>query len=183
VTRYIVLLRGINLGNTRKVPMRELRGLLRAIGFDDARTYIQSGNVLLSSDLPPDAVAARVRSAVEERFGFDVPVLVRSLEEMARVVASDPIPGAAADPPRYYLIFLDGDPAPGALAAIDPGAVAPDRFGVGDRVIYAWYRNGLHVSRLAPMLTDGRLGVAATARNWNTVTRLLELVAGGADDP
>jgi uncharacterized protein (DUF1697 family) len=181
MTAWIALLRGINVGGNRRVPMADLRAALEAIGLDDVRTYIVSGNVLfLSRRTEPAALRAEIEAAIEARFGFPVAVVLRTATEMRAVLASDPIAeGSAADPAHRYAVFLSEDPAPERLAGIDPLAVAPDVFVTGDRVIHAWYRNGLQASRLAGLLTDRGLGVTATARNWNTVRALVEL-AGDA---
>jgi len=181
MTTWIALLRGINVGGNRRVPMAELRAALEAIGLDDVRTYIVSGNVVFRSRRS-DAVALtqEIEAAIERRFGFPVAVVLRTASEMRQVVDRDPLPdGSAADPAHRYAIFLSADPAPGRLAAIDARAVDPDVFVAGDRVIHAWYRGGLQASKLAGHLTDRGLGVTATARNWNTVCKLVELAGDG----
>ncbi len=158
--------------------MAELRDLLVGLGHADARTWIVSGNAWFTSDRDDgDAIAAEIEDALEARFGFAVAVLLRRLGELQAVIAANAIPDGTADPTHFYAVFLSADPEPGRLAAIDPDAVAPDRYAAGDRVIYAWYRNGLQTSKLAGQLTDRGLGVTATARNWNTVTKLVELAA------
>ena len=178
MTTWIALLRGINVGGNRRVPMAELRRALEGIGLDDVRTYIVSGNVLFqSSRQDPVALAREIELAIETAFGFPVAVVLRDAAELRAVIAADPFPdGSATDPTRRYAIFLSADPDPRRLAAIDRDAVAPDVFAAGDRVIHAWYRNGLQASKLAGQLTDRGLGVTATARNWNTVRKLVELV-------
>ncbi len=179
MTTWIALLRGINIASNRRVPMPELRDLLVGLGHADARTWIVSGNAWFTSDRPDGAaIAAEIEGAIEARFRFPVAVVLRRLDELEAVVAANPISDGTADPSHFYAVFLSADPEPRRLAAIDPAAVAPDRFAAGDRVIYAWYRGGLQSSKLAALLTDRGLGVTATARNWNTVTKLLELAGG-----
>jgi uncharacterized protein (DUF1697 family) len=159
--------------------MPVFRQLLVDLGFAEARTWIVSGNAWFTSPRRGgDAIAREIERALEDRFGFAVAVIVRSLEELDAVVAANPFPEAAADPRRFYAVLLSADPAPERLRAIDQAAVAPDLFAAGDRVIYAWYRNGLGASKLAGQLTDRGLGVVATARNWNTITKLAELARG-----
>ena len=179
VTSYIALLRGINLGSTRKIAMPELRDLLHSLGYADARTYIQSGNILLASDQSPRELATRLERAIEERFKLRVPVLVRTADDLAEVVARNPLPERTAVPARFYVVFLDRAPRRDRIDAIGAADLERDQVAFGNRVIYAWYRDGLRASRLAPAIADNRLGVTTTARNWNTVTRLLDL-AGGA---
>lgn len=177
MTTWIALLRGINVGGNRRVPMADLRAALEAIGLADVRTWIVSGNVVFGSKRTErNALRADIEAAIEKRFGFAVAVVLRTAAEMQAVLAADPLPeGSAADPAHRYAIFLSADPQPERLAAIDPAAVAPDLFVAGDRVIHAWYKGGLQASKLAGQLTDRGLGVTATARNWNTVRKLVEL--------
>jgi uncharacterized protein (DUF1697 family) len=177
MTTWIALLRGINVGGNRRVPMADLRAALEAIGLEDVRTYIVSGNVVFRSRRSDSAALTReIEAAIEARFGFAVAVVLRTAAEARAVLDGDPLPeGSAADPAHRYAIFLSADPEPARLAAIDPAAVEPDVFVAGDRVIHAWYRNGLQASKLAGQLTDRGLGVTATARNWNTVRKLVEL--------
>jgi uncharacterized protein (DUF1697 family) len=179
MTTWIALLRGINVGGNRRVPMADLRAALQALGLGDVRTYIVSGNVVFRSR-HSDAKALRreIEAAIEQRFGFPVAVVLRSAAEMRATLAADPIPdGSATDPAHRYAIFLSEDPAPERLSAIDPAVVAPDVFVAGDGVIHAWYKGGLQASKLAGQLTDRGLGVTATARNWNTVRKLVELAS------
>jgi uncharacterized protein (DUF1697 family) len=179
VTTWIALLRGINVGGNRRVPMADLRAALEAIGLEEVRTYIVSGNVVFRSRRSDaEALTREIEAAIEAHFGFPVAVVLRTAAEMRAVVEGDPLPeGSAADPAHRYAIFLSADPAPERLAAIDREAVAPDEFVPGDRLIHAWYRGGLQASKLAGRLTDRGLGVTATARNWNTVRKLVELAA------
>ena len=178
---YTALLRGINLGATRKIAMPELRDLLRSLGYADARTYIQSGNIVLTSDQGARDLATRLEREIEERFKLRVPVLVRTHDELADVVAHNPLPEATDDPARFYVVFLDRDPPRERINAIRPVDVEPDQVAFGSRVIYAWYRDGLRASKLAPAISDTRLGVTTTARNWNTVTKLLDLTRNTRD--
>ncbi len=176
MTSYIALLRGINLGRNRKVGMADLREVARSIGHADARTWIQSGNLLFSSPRRnAEQLALELERVIADRLRIPVRVLVRSREELAEVVEKNPLPEAAADPSRFYAVFLERDPSPKVVAAIDPSDFEPDQVRFGHRVIYAWYRGGLRESKLAAALADARLGVTTTARNWNTTTRLVEL--------
>jgi uncharacterized protein (DUF1697 family) len=139
MTTWIALLRGVNVGGNRRVPMADLRLALEGIGLDDVRTYIVSGNVVFRSRRSDAAALTReIEAAIERRFGFPVAVVLRTAAEMRAVLAADPIPeGSASDPAHRYAVFLSTDPSPERLAAIDPTAVAPDVFVAGDRVIHA----------------------------------------------
>jgi len=183
MTTWIAFLRGVNIRSNRRVPMAELRDILIGLGHGDARTWIVTGNAWFSSDRKDAArlaadIEADIEAALERRFGFEVAVIVRSLEELEAIVAGNPFPDAVADPRRFYAVLLFADPKPERLASVDPAGFAPDVFAAGDRVIYAWYREGLQGSRLAGLLTDRGLGVTATARNWNTITKMVELGRG-----
>src|SRR5215204_1854020 len=106
MARQIVLLRGVNLRATRRIGMADLRELLESEGYEDVRTHLQSGNVLLSSTLSPRRLETAVQRSVEKRFGFDVRVLVRTRAELARVVERDPLRRVAKDGSRYLVSFL-----------------------------------------------------------------------------
>jgi uncharacterized protein (DUF1697 family) len=175
VTRHIVLSRGINLAGRNRIAMPELREALTRAGFDDVSTYLQSGNVVLSSDAPPDEVARACRREIADRFGFDIAVVVRSLNELAGVVKRNPLAGVAIDPKRYQVTFLDGELAPDIAGKLEALPFEGEEFVVDGREIYAWHPDGVGRSKLASFLVGRRLGVTGTARNWTTVTKLLEL--------
>ena len=176
MTTYIALLRGINLGPRNKIPMADLRELLGEIGHDNVRTHILSGNAIFTSrrrSIP--RLEAEIERAIRDRFKLNVRVLIRTADELATIVERNPLPEAASKGSRFFVLFLDQNPDHGRIKAIDPAAYTPEQFSVGDRVIYAWYKDGLTGSKLAGALSDKRLGVTATARNWTTTTKLLEL--------
>ena len=170
----IVLLRGINLGSRRRVGMADLRELLADDGYEDVRTHLQSGNVLLSSPL----AGARLEHALERQLadglGIEVDVLVRSRKQLAGVVARDPFGKVATNPSRYLVSFLRSKPSPKVVRELAAEDVAPEQFVIEGREVYAWHPGGVQQSKLNKLLAQ-RLGVTATARNWNTVTKLLEL--------
>ncbi|MDQ1439543.1 MAG: hypothetical protein QOK43_3172 [Acidimicrobiaceae bacterium] len=170
MTRYAALLRGINLPRYKRVSMAELRTLVEGLGHVDVKTVVQSGNVVFSTGRRGvHALAKELEHAIDSKLGLDVRVLVRSQSDLRKVIEANPMPEAAADPARFHVVFLSASPkAPG----LDPAAVAPDEFRFGAGVVYAWYRSGIQESKLAGLLTDKRLGVVATSRNWNTVNKL-----------
>ena len=172
----IVLLRGINLAGRRRVGMADLRELLAGHGYEDVRTHLQSGNVLLSSPL----AGARLEQALERQLadglGFEVDVLVRSRKQLADVVARDPLGKVAKNPSRYLVTFLRSKPPAKVVRELAAEDVAPEQFVIEGREVYAWHPDGVQRSKLNKLLAQ-RLDIAATARNWNTVTKLLELAA------
>jgi uncharacterized protein (DUF1697 family) len=156
--------------------MPELRTALGEAGFADVRTYVQSGNVVLTSRASPAKVGAQAEAVIAERFGFDVDVIVRTAEELAEVVARNPLAEVADNPKRYQVSFLDGDPDPGVVERIAGLAVDGERLVAIGREVYAWHPDGVARSKLwAKLAATGGLGVRATARNWTTVTTLLEM--------
>lgn len=175
MARHVALLRGINVGSHRRIAMADLRAILAAAGYRDVRTLLQSGNVLLASDAAPDTVARDVEQRILAGLGIDVAVVVRSAVELADVVARSPLARAEADPRRYQVNFLSAELGPAVadqLAAVD---VSPEQFVISGREIFAWHPEGIQHSAMAKLLTEQRLGVTLTARNWNTVTTLLAL--------
>ena len=171
----ILLLRGINLGPHKRVPMPELRALLTDAGFGDVRTYVASGNVVLSSDAEPALVAAESERLIADRFGFDVDVIVRTGDELAEVVARNPLADVAVNPKRYQVSFLEREPDAAALERIMALCAEPERLVAIGRELYAWHPDGIGRSKLWAKLAGNGLGVRATARNWTTVTTLLEM--------
>jgi uncharacterized protein (DUF1697 family) len=178
MTCHIALLRGINLGPHRRVGMSDLRDLLTSLGHRDVRTYLQSGNVLFTSDVPSEQLRRELEHGLATSLGIDAQVVMRTREELADVVARNPLGGVAVDPKRYQVSFLSAEPDPEAVREISAVDVAPERLVVSGRELYAWHPEGIQRSALARLLSERRLGVTATARNWSTVTKLLELAGG-----
>jgi uncharacterized protein (DUF1697 family) len=168
-------LRGINLGPARRVKMAELRDAVAGLGYGDVRTLGQSGNVLLTSDDAPDAVARALEAQIAARLGVESAVVVRTRDELAAVVGGDPLAGVATDPKRYQVTFLSAELAADVARELAEADVAPEQVVVKGREIYAWHPDGLQRSALARRLVDRRLGVVGTSRNWATVTKLLAL--------
>jgi uncharacterized protein (DUF1697 family) len=175
VPAQIVLLRGINIGPRNRIAMPELREALEEAGFEGVRTYVQSGNVVLSSKSTPAETARRVERLIRDRFGLEIAVVVRTRAELARVVKKNPLGKVARDPKRHQVSFLaerlDGETKQ-KLAAT---ALEQERVVFDGREIYAWHPAGVARSKLWAALAGKQLGVDATARNWTTVTKLLEL--------
>ena len=173
------LLRGVNVSGQRKVDMKALQNLFVDLGHEDVTTYIQSGNVVFTS---PSADPAAVGEAIEEgmagELGVDASALVRSRDELAAVVEANPFLGAGADPRTLYVTFFASQPDAGRLAEIEPAAFEPDRFHLAGREVYLHCPNGYGRTKLNNAFWGRRGGVAATTRNWNTVTKLLELAGG-----
>jgi uncharacterized protein (DUF1697 family) len=178
VARQIVFLRGINLASRRRVAMGDLRELLESEGYEDVRTHLQSGNVVLSSALSPRKLEAALERLLRKRFGFEVRVLVRARAELKGVVEHDPLGDVATSGSRYLVTFLSKKLPAKIARELEAADVAPEQVVVMGREIYSWHPHGQQQSRLRKLLRDDLLGVTSTARNWNTVTKLLELAGG-----
>ncbi len=173
--RYVVLLRAVNVGG-RKVPMADFAAMLRSLGHEEVRTYIQSGNAVFTSeraDIP--AMEDEIEQEIKRGLGVPTVAFIRSPDELERIVAGNPF---GPDAPRLHVSFLSGQPSESDLARLDPAQFEPDAFALGDRALYLIYPNGVHVSKLTNSLIERRLGLQATARNWNTVNKLLSLARG-----
>lgn len=176
MARQIALLRGINVGGHKSVPMARLRELLEELGYEDARTYVQSGNVVFTApDRSAAKLARRLEEALASTFGFEVPVVIRSRDELADVVAANPLGDIATDPKRYHVFFLASEVDPERVADIDLADYEPETFRLRGRELYVWTPDGMHSARLTRALSEKRLGVPMTARNWRTVEKLLAM--------
>jgi uncharacterized protein (DUF1697 family) len=173
-TTQVALLRGINVGRNKRIAMADLLELMHGLGYEDVRTHLQSGNVIYTSPAPPNEAAAAIEGQIGSKLGLTVKIIVRTRDELAQAIAANPLGECVGEPAKLLVTFLSMTPAPDALAAIDPAEFEPELFRVGGREIYSFHPNGLNQSRLSPALAKCLEG-AWTARNWNTVSRLLEL--------
>jgi uncharacterized protein (DUF1697 family) len=179
MARLVALLRGINVGGRKKVPMARLREVLEAAGFEDVKTYVQSGNVVLSAPRrSPAKIGREIEAAIEAEFGFDVAVVMRTRDELAALVEDDPLGDVATNPTYRVVVFLAEKLDRSRLADVEPDAFAPEAFELRDREIVMWAPEGQRDSRIVKTLTEKRTGVVGTARNWRTVEKLLAM----ADD-
>ncbi len=175
---YAALLRGINVGGSRKVPMAELRAVLEGLGHGGVQTYLQSGNAVFSSARQdPAALARELEAAIEAHFGFRVPCLVLDGAYLRAVAEACPFPAAELEGRQLHATFCSEQPGPERFAALDAAAYLPEEYRVGDRVVYLYAPNGLGRSKLAEALARPAVvkGIDATTRNWNTVAKLVEL--------
>ncbi len=176
LTRQVALLRGINVGGHKRVPMPDLRALAEELGHEEVATHVQSGNLVSTVPDRPEAEAVReLEEAIAERFGFAVPVVLRTRDELAAVVAANPLADVATEPKRHHVLFLADAVDPGRLEALAAADHAPDVVVAEGRELHLWTPDGIRDSKLARKLTDARLGTTVTARNWRTVEALLAL--------
>ena len=158
--------------------MPAFREALAEAGFGDVETYVQSGNAVVSSRASADAVARKVKRLISDRFGLEIAVVVRTRDELAQVVKHNPLGKVAKDPKRYQVSFLDREPGRETVRKLEALAEGDEQLVADGRELYAWHPDGVARSKLWAALAGRGLGVTATARNWTTVTKLLEL----ADD-
>jgi len=176
VARYVALLRGVNLAGKNKVPMPELRALFESLGHTEVSTYIQSGNVLLTSVRPLKPKS--LETALHDQFGFLVAVMLRTPQELERVVASNPFKGA--DTSKLHVGFMAGEPSRQVVDNLDRDRFKPEEFVVQGHDLYLHLPNGVGRTKL-PAYLDRQLKIPFTIRNWNTVMKLLELIRKGTD--
>jgi uncharacterized protein (DUF1697 family) len=176
--RQIVLLRGINLGRNRRIAMADLRALFADAGYEDVASYVQSGNIVLSSRSRPAELERQASRLISERFGFEVSVVVRTRAELARVVEHDPLGDVADNPKRYQVCFLSDELDAATATRLRELAADSEAVAIQGREVYAWHPDGVARSKLWNTLAGKGLGVTATARNWTTVQALLALAVG-----
>ncbi len=173
MARYVALLRGINLGSRNKIAMPALRGVFEGLGHEDVKTYIQSGNVVFTADAKdPTRLAAEIEERVRGDLGVTASVLLRTGDELDAVVAANPFVGRKADASKLHVTFLTVAPAKDQVAELGrPPGEAAEMSLVG-REVFLYCPEGYGCTKLNNAFIEKRLGVAATTRNWKTVTTL-----------
>ena len=174
---WVLLLRGINVGGHHKLPMKSLAAILENAGCDQVRTYIQSGNVAFRADIEmPAAFVDEISGAIEEEHGFRPAVHLLTAEELKTAVDANPYPEAVNEPKTLHVSFLAGSPEAEGIRRAEKLLSATERFTVTGNCFYLHAPDGIARSKFAASAHNA-LGVSATSRNWNTVTKLVELVA------
>ena len=173
--RQIALLRGINLGARNRVSMPELRELLTGLGHEDVRTLLQSGNVVLTSDETGEPLEQALEKAIAGELGVESRVVVRTARELAGVVERDPFAGVADDPKRYQVSFLSAKPKAAVVRALEAADVAPEQVVVAGARSTPGTPTASSARRWRSCSPTASSASTATARNWNTVMKLLEL--------
>lgn len=172
---WIALFRGINVGGRNSLPMAALRELLASLGCEGVRSYIQSGNVVLTARGERSELVAAIRDAVHAEFGFRPELVLLEAGEFEGIEQRNPFPDAVAEPRQLHTWFLESVPADPDLDRLASLAAAGERFELCEREFFLHAPGGIGRSKLAAKV-ESCLGVAGTARNWRTVTRVLELV-------
>ena len=174
--RFVALLRGINVGKAKRVPMAELRRAAHLPGYRNVRTLLNSGNAVFDSTARSAAAqATRIRAAIAERMNLEVPVIVKSAEDIAAACAENTLLPKATDHARLLAAFAGREEDLRALEALAPLVKPPERFLVGKHAAYLWCPHGILESRVTEALL-GKVGRAATTRNWATVMKISALL-------
>jgi len=179
--RFVALLRGVNVGKAKRVPMAEFRALLATLGYSDVQTLLNSGNAVFSSTgRSTTAHAKRIRAAIAATLDVDVPVIVKSAAEMAAIVSGNGLASIVTNPSRLLVAFTGDAETLTGLAALEPLIKAPERLLLGKHALYFWCPDGIHESPAANALL-GKLGRAATTRNWATVAKIVGMLQRDGD--
>jgi uncharacterized protein (DUF1697 family) len=173
----ISLLRGVNLGPHRRIRMEDLRAVYESLKLRDVRTYVQSGNVVFTTaERDLRRLTGRLEQAIERRFGFHSDVIARTTSELRQVVARNPFATRRGiEPAKLVVTFLAADPGEPARGLVRAIETAPEELHIDGRELYVYFPNGQGRSKFPAAAVDKALSVSGTARNWNTVTKLLEI--------
>lgn len=176
---FVSLLRGINVSGKNRIPMADLRALYEQHGHTDVVTYVQSGNVVSRvGTRSAHAVEESLAAAIAADLGLEVAVLVRTPAELGRVLARNPFVAEGADPTKLHVTFLATEPPRATATALDGAQFEPDRFRVQGREVYVSCPGGYGRTKINNTWFERKLGVSATTRNWNTLSRLVALAGG-----
>ncbi|CRK82367.1 DUF1697 domain-containing protein [Neobacillus massiliamazoniensis] len=171
MTIYIALLRGINVGGHHKIKMAELKSLLESMGLQKVKTYIQSGNVLFESEETAESLTLRLEEAIKEKFGFPVPVVLRSSEEYEKVITDCPYRmDGLQEGESIQIAFLAGLPSQEGIERVSAYRSEMEDFQIIGKDVYLFFRQSIRDSKIAQHLS--KIGAPATIRNWNTVMKL-----------
>lgn len=167
---YIVLFRGINVGGKNILPMKDLKDTLTRVGFEAIKSYIQSGNLILqSAEIKASKIAQQICLAVEKNFSFSPTVLVLDIRGLQKAINNNPF--STEDGKRLHFYFMDSKPKNPDLKVIAELKIESEQYELKDNVFYLFAPQGIGRSKLAARI-ERAMGVPATARNWNTVSKL-----------
>ena len=181
---YLSMLRGINVSGQKLIKMTDLQRLYEALGFTGVQTYIQSGNVVFGAHADPKEVTQHLEQGIRERFGFEVPMVIRTWNQLRATLENNPfLSDDSVDPNRSYVAFLTNRPAPELSRKLATFSCEPDRFVIREEEIYFYCPVAYGHSKLSNNFFENQLKVVATTRNWKTVNelakRLQNYSAGG----
>jgi uncharacterized protein (DUF1697 family) len=172
MTVYIALIRGINVGGNKLLKMADVKAAFEKLGLQNVRTHLQSGNVVFQTDAKD---RAKLGKALEGALGVEAKIMLRTAAELRKAIAANPLPDATSQPSRFIVAFLSAKPTAAAMKALRDGYSGPETMELHGAELYIQYGDDMGRSKLNNALLERKLGVSATSRNWNTVTRLLEM--------
>ncbi len=178
----ISFLRGVNMTGHNKIRMPDLTGLYYDIGLVDPVTYIQSGNVVFGNpqDLLPGKVATLIENGIRDKFGYTVPALIRTSEELKEILLGNPFSDLEGfDPKRLAVIFLYDTPSSKQIERVKNVDYPPDKFKIRGKEIYIYCPDGFGKTKLYTNFFETRMKVIGTARNWNTINTVYEMACSG----
>lgn len=173
----ISMLRGVNLGGHNKIKMDALRALYESLNFEDPRTFIQSGNVIFrTKEKAAPALAKKIQNAIERKFGFRPEVILRTTEELRKAIAETPFsPSRNLEPGRILVTFLATEPGAEAHTTLGTLKSYPEELHLRGRELYIYFPNGAGKSKLPWSKVEKLVQTTGTARNWNSVTKMLAM--------
>jgi len=176
---YIAFLRGINVAGQKKVPMAALREILVDAGLNEVKTYIQSGNVVFESKIKSASKLQQlIQKAIEDNFGFKVPTLVKSVNEIEEIIAANPFDSAEyLENNRSYFVLLFESPLKEHILSFETMNYPNEEFHISNNCVYLLCKNGYGNAKLSNNLIERKLKITATARNYRTMQKLLELAS------
>ncbi len=175
---YIALLRGINVGGKNRIPMKELEPLCAALGWNSVETHLQTGNVVFTGSSAISTLETELEQSIESCFGFSIPVIVRSASDFESCVAESPLTDQAAVDPSHVLLFLTKSPLQrNALQYLQSRSADGECVFVKDKSLWIHFTNGVGSSKLNPAVIDKAVGSKTTGRNWNTVSKIREMLS------
>jgi uncharacterized protein (DUF1697 family) len=176
---HLALLRGINVGGKNSLPMKELAQMFSAAGCTKVRTFIQSGNVIFEAPGGAPRIAEVVTAKIEKKFGYRIPVIIRSSEQLLATIRCNPFLKAGVDEKWLHVYFLAHSPSARGISSLDPARSAPDAFHLRGQEIYLHLPNGMARTKLTNAYFDSKLSTICTARNWATVLKLAAMMTEG----
>jgi uncharacterized protein (DUF1697 family) len=177
VKTYVALIRGINLGSQKRVAMADLRAVFEGLGAKDVATYVQSGNLVFKSADGAQKLTRAIERRIRRDLGLGVTVLVLTRPQLTKVLRGNPFAKAKIEPAKLHVTFLAEKPTRARVSKLDPKRGKPDELRLVGRQIYLHCPNGYGKTKLTNAYFEKQLGVAATTRNWKTVTKLAELAS------
>ncbi len=175
---YILFLRGVMPTGRNRVPMAQLREILIAAGFENVQTWIQSGNVVLKTDLQPKILAGTVSKLIEDKIGAQIPVVVKSREDLVRIIEENPFQGEEHDISRVFFAMFNGELDEGLKAKLLAEDFSPEYLAITDHAAYMYIPGTYGRGKLSNNFLEKKLKAVATSRNFNTISKMIELGVG-----